>query len=528
MTAVSDRPSVAPAPTTPARLRPPTWLLVVAGLAVLAGVVLRFVARSPLWLDEALTVNIARVPLGDLQAALKVDGAPPLYYVLLHAWMAVFGTGTWAVRALSGIISLGALVAVWFAARRLARADATDSTQGSTVAWIAVAVLATNPYAIRYATEARMYALAILIVTLGYLAVARAMERPSIGRLAAVALAVAGLLYTQYWGIYLLAAVGLWLLWGARPKCDTGAAARRVIGAFVAGGVLFLPWLPTFLYQSARTGTPWGQAIPPPTGLSYALLDFSGTDHWEGYSLFMASLLLVALGVFGVARSNRTIELDVRGRAATRPVALVTFGALVIGLSASLASATAFQGRYAAVVFPLWVLLVAVGLARFIDARILAGALIVVVGLGCVGGARNAIENRTQAQQVADAINARAKPGDVVAYCPDQVAPDTSRLVRGNLTGVAFPSGDGPERINWVDYAKRVEAADPTAFANSIAERAGATGAIFFVYSPGYRHFGVKCEAAIDALRSRRADQMLVLPDEKLFEKQGLVFFPAP
>ena len=46
--------------------------------------------------------GIARSNIGDLRGALKIDGAPPVYYVLLHAWTAVFGDGDHAVRALSG------------------------------------------------------------------------------------------------------------------------------------------------------------------------------------------------------------------------------------------------------------------------------------------------------------------------------------------------------------------------------------------------------------------------------------------
>ncbi|MGH8977406.1 MAG: hypothetical protein ACRDV7_04965, partial [Acidimicrobiia bacterium] len=37
---------------------------VAAGLAIAAGVLLFSYSRSDLWLDEALTVNIARLPLG--------------------------------------------------------------------------------------------------------------------------------------------------------------------------------------------------------------------------------------------------------------------------------------------------------------------------------------------------------------------------------------------------------------------------------------------------------------------------------
>ena len=93
---------------------------VVVGAVVVAGVVLRFVQRSPLWLDEALSVNIARLPLGDLLEALRHDGHPPLYYLLLHGWMEVVGEGDVAVRALSGVFAVATLPLAWIAGRRLA------------------------------------------------------------------------------------------------------------------------------------------------------------------------------------------------------------------------------------------------------------------------------------------------------------------------------------------------------------------------------------------------------------------------
>jgi mannosyltransferase len=173
------------------------------GAVIAVGLVLRFVTTSDLWLDEALTVNIARLPLDELPEALRHDGAPPLYYVLLHGWMKVFGTGDTAVRALSGVFGVLALPAAWFAGRRLG---------GRVVAWAAVLVLVTSPFAIRYATEARPYELQMLLVLLGYLAVCRALERPALGRLAAVAGVTGLLLYTAYWSIYLLAVVGAGLV----------------------------------------------------------------------------------------------------------------------------------------------------------------------------------------------------------------------------------------------------------------------------------------------------------------------------
>ena len=76
-------------------------LAVVLAGCVAAGVVARFLAPPELWLDEAQSVAIARLPLPELFAALEEDGSPPLYYVLLHVWTSAFGTSATAVTETS-------------------------------------------------------------------------------------------------------------------------------------------------------------------------------------------------------------------------------------------------------------------------------------------------------------------------------------------------------------------------------------------------------------------------------------------
>src|ERR1700722_15255304 len=153
-------------------------------VVVALGVLLRFWTRSALWLDEALTVDIARLPLHSLHAALRQDGAPPLYYVLLHFWMKVFGTSNLGVRSLSGVISVVTLPVAWAAGR----------TYGRQSAWALVVLVATAPFAIYYGTEARMYSLVMLLTALGFLALSRAARRPTPANLVAVGLIIAALL----------------------------------------------------------------------------------------------------------------------------------------------------------------------------------------------------------------------------------------------------------------------------------------------------------------------------------------------
>ena len=140
----------------------PSGLVWATGFVLVLAVVIRFVTVSALWLDEAQTVAIARLPLGDLAEGLRHDGAPPLFYALLHGWMQIFGEGDLSVRFLPGVFGVAALPLAWLAGRRLG---------GRSVAWAAVLLLATSPFAVRYATEARMYSLLVLLVLVGYLAV---------------------------------------------------------------------------------------------------------------------------------------------------------------------------------------------------------------------------------------------------------------------------------------------------------------------------------------------------------------------
>ena len=97
------RATIPPDGAGPAEDTSPTrWAIAAAALVIVAGIVLRFATRSDLWLDEALSVNISRLPYGDIPEWLRRDGAPPLYYFMLHAWTDVFGTTDFAVRSLSG------------------------------------------------------------------------------------------------------------------------------------------------------------------------------------------------------------------------------------------------------------------------------------------------------------------------------------------------------------------------------------------------------------------------------------------
>jgi len=481
-----EAPEAAPVPVA---LRHPVLVrLLVAGAvaAVVAGVVLRFVARSDLWLDEALTLDIARLPLGQIHAALRRDGAPPLYYYLLHWWVGAFGTSDTAVRALSGVLSCLTLPLVWVAARRLG---------GRTVGVAALLIVATSPFAVRYATENRMYALVCLLGAAGVVALQQVLRGRTAANLLALAVVTGLLLYTHYWALYLVGVVALWLAWqGWRGPAPRRAGARWALGAVALGCVSFAPWVPTFVFQSRHTGTPWAKPADF-AAMVNAVTSFAGGATNQGRALALVYFALAGLGLFGAARGAVHIDLDLRTRPVGRAPALVLVGTLAVAVVGGYASHSAFQARYASVVFVPLVLLVALGLVTFAEPRVRLAVLAATMVFGLAGALPNVWTSRTQAGEVATTLARLGRPGDVVAFCPDQLGPAVHHLLPdGRYREITFPRGIGPAFVDWVDYAAASAAGRPAAFAARLESMAGTSHQIWFVWAPGYQTFGSKCQ----------------------------------
>jgi uncharacterized membrane protein len=496
----------------------------VVGAAVVAGAVLRFVTTSQLWLDEALSVDIARLPLGKIPDALRHDGHPPLYYFLLHGWMSVFGESNVAVRALSGVFGLLALPLVWFAGKRLG---------GRPVAWAALLILAVSPFALRYSTETRMYSIVMVLVLAGYLMVAEALERSSWIRLAGIAVVTGLLLLSHYWALWLTGAVVLYLafVW-FRVRGDADPAprkrARNVLLAVVAGGVFLVPWLGVMRYQSAHTGTPWAPAARPTQIVESTLEDMGGGARAEQVLLGMFMFGLFFFGLCAQADGPNRLTIDLRTVPPAQPEAAVVGMTVVLGAAAGYLTGSTYASRYAAVFFPLFVLVAAVGITRFTGRAARAGVVVLLLSLCATGAYRNVTVDRTQAGDIAAAIKAKAQPGDVVVFCPDQLGPAVHRLLPGSFSQYTYPRFASPDRVDWVDYAERNSASDPNAFVTDLLARAPADATIWLVESGSYRTLEDECPAVDAPLGAARPGGEVVVAENGIdfFEHATLVRYP--
>jgi len=174
---------------------------------------------------------------------------------------------------------------------------------------------------------------------------------------------------------------------------------------------------------------------------------------------------------------------------------------------------------------PPFVLLAALGIDALSEPKVRRWVLAVVAVLGLWTGVSTSLYRRTTARQVSTAIKERGSPGDVVAYCPDQLGPAVSRYLPDQFVQVTFPRRLPPQRVEWFDYEQVNRDGEAQQFAEMLLERAG-TNDIWLVWSPGYRTLESKCEAIIEALEVERPQaSRLVRVQLRYLEHPGLVRF---
>lgn len=419
-----------------------SWVAVPLGLAAL--IALSLMMRTAelkigFWIDEGLSVGIADRPLGDIPAALRKDGSPPLYYMLLHFWLGVAGDSEEGVRSFSLMCALLAVPVAWWAGLKIWGTHKAG--------WFAAVLMAFNPFLSQYAQEARMYAMVALLaipVTVCFLrayALDTSSRRPWVIGFA-VSEAVA--LYTHNWPIFFGAAAGAaWLvLFALAERARRKELFRDALIGFGGAALLYLPWVPTTLYQAQHTGAPWADAPA-----------FSSLLGVPGVILgrLPEIVFLICAGA-GLIALLRTRPLGQHGRAALALLIIcVLTPTLAWGLSQS---SPAWANRYLAVAVAPYLLLATGGLAHARRLGVFGLALVVVMW-----AQDTAPVEKSNVRSVAHNIGPSLAPGDLVISTQPETIPVLHYYLPDGLRYATLTGEESDFGVwDWRDGVERLEA----------------------------------------------------------------------
>jgi mannosyltransferase len=402
--AVNQSAGAPPHPHDSARRTP--WLTLVLLLAASAGVRFLYLTRKPFWFDESFSAEVARISWGNfLHLLWWREANMSLYYLLLRMWLQ-FGQSEFYIRSLSVVVAVATIPVIYWLARLLF---------DRRVALIAAALLTFNAYSVRYAQEARSYALFLLLATLSsafLIALVREpVRRNRVGYVLVSILAV----YAHFYALLLLAAHWLALRWlgsgeGSTDGTKLSAQLQRV---WITIGIAVLPLL-VFVAKTGAGPIRWIQR-PGFHGLLEFFEHLAGADSWPllGASAVACIMAVAPLGKSLWAR-NQTWEI-------WRCQFLLSWLLFPAGLTVLLSFARpVFLARYMIFCLPALLILVAAGLARLRQSWLLAVALTVILLLSLQGVFfvyGNDFDNERDASGVvAGFILDHALPGDAVVF----------------------------------------------------------------------------------------------------------------
>lgn len=175
-----------------------------------------------IWMDEGFSIYFSNGSVVEsLRKIMVMDVHPPRYYLLLNFWTSTFGTSDFSIRLPGALLSTLTIPLVWCLGKKMFNVA---------TARYAVILATVSTYSIQLAQEARPYALLGLLSTASMLAYVNVLDRKNWTSVALLSIVNSALLYTNYFGIFVLIAQAL-------------LSFRHLLVSNLVTLIIFSPWV---------------------------------------------------------------------------------------------------------------------------------------------------------------------------------------------------------------------------------------------------------------------------------------------
>jgi len=210
------------------------------------------------WRDEAFSYFLAKKNIVEIISLTAKDFNPPLYYLLLHFWVRIFGGSEIALRSLSLIFYWATIYVVFLFLNKVFKFDLKKS-------FLYLILVAVNPLLVYYAFEARMYTMFAFSSTLSFYLFYQKKFLPYL------VISILGL-YTHYFMIFVILAQLVFILLTVKKG--------KIIPLkyLVISMIVFLPWLTFILITKPLNQSFWIEKPPLAAVFNFLGIIFFGYE----------------------------------------------------------------------------------------------------------------------------------------------------------------------------------------------------------------------------------------------------------
>lgn len=392
-----------------------SYFLVIVFVIISLAISFYTLTRQSIRLDEAQSLWVAAKTIPGILAYISMDVHVPLYELILHSWLQIFGINIIWARILSYIFFIASLPVLYFVSRQ-----ATSKT----IALLTVMLYSLSPFIVWYSFEARMYTLFTLVTCISHYFFLKIIktngQRGEVGYFFSTLL---GLFTHYFFTLLILSQIVYLFIWIQDKKSEQWVIfeeykpkelLKNIFIPLFLAGLFFVPWGIYFIIQGAAAAT---QPLIPPSSV-YNLLQ-TVINFLFGFQSATVQTLLIALWPLSVIPiffifSKRKAEIPFNN---IKYFIVVTLFPIILVFVISFIKPV-FLIRYLIFTAPSFFIIfswILFQLSRQISQALLVLFAFIMLGFLFFQNASNATPVKEDYRGAANYISKKASAGDVIA-----------------------------------------------------------------------------------------------------------------
>lgn len=405
-----------------------------------------------IWLDEGLSIEFANLNLS--QIFFLHDTSPPLYYILLHWWIHLFGISEFSVRFPSAILGCLSVFMMYKIGSQL-----FDNYTGI----FSSLLMAFSVFHIQYSQEARTYSLTVLLTLFSMYFFIKLLREMSYINLIGYVIFSILLIYSHIYGLFIIIAQNIHFivlsLISREPRKLNIIKWSSTQSLLI---LLFAPWISTFANQVAKVQEDYWITKPNIATIIFSFKTYSS----ESILLLLLFLALLPFSFISYEKLQGNMEgknffkslesYQWRIRLLNTDKVYFLFiwmiTPVILPFIISRLSQPIYVTRYTIVASSAFYLLVARGISNMQSKHVksIAIGIVIILSLLSVRGYYNNI-NKEQLREAAEYIKTYANAGDMLLFTPSYYTQAFNCYIRNDhLFKKGFPV-DGGKAIDEKD-----------------------------------------------------------------------------